>query len=115
MPSMEVGSYKVGSHAGNSGGHSRYIVIEPKPSYSGPVDNVVIYFHAARPPDVGYQTGNWVVGRLPEADFRDLYVMLQTEDPVYFFWGADTSSQLYWLGLGSDEEPLADGPPNGSR
>ena len=108
MPNLEVGTYNVG-HTRLPDGGWMYLTLEPAPSYDGPIDGVSIYFFE-NPSDAGYETSSWVVSTPEQSWFEGMYHTLQTEDPVYFSWAANPSTnRLHWSGLGSREEPPGEG------
>ena len=66
------------------------------------------------PSDPGYQTpdSSWyVVVTPPPETFEDTYRIGQSEDPVYFSWAADpTTNRLYWSNVGTADEEPGEGP-----
>lgn len=116
--SLEIKSYSVGTNRQRSASeyHRRFLSLEPAYPTSQ-VEHIVIYFFTqetiTNDPDVGYQTPTstkYVVGYAPVSDFEDMYRILQSEDPVYFNWAADSANKLYWFGVSTTLEPPGEGP-----
>lgn len=106
MPSLKVGTYSVGIIRRSNELISRFITIIPEGGSD--LDSFVIYFI----PDtetVGYEDNRTIVGYLQPADFRDVYHVLQTENPVYLNWSTKGRKDVDYLSVGTRQEPPGEG------
>jgi hypothetical protein len=86
------------------------ISLFPDSSYSGPVDEVNLYFRGDFFGDVvsnGQKTA--VRALLSPHEFEHWYRILQSEKPVFLHWEDDQDKKLVTITLASSEEPPGEG------
>ena len=110
MPILKIASYRVGAAHKGANGDTRYLFLEPDAGETGPGSaGVKVYFESTTK-SVGRVAGDVIVATLPDALFRDMYHIVQTERPVFFMWQLDgASDQLESCGLATVEEPTGEG------
>lgn len=116
MPWIEIESYRVAVLHRPEGEVTRRLELQPVADHEGPGRAGIQLYFSASPAEAGYATDQLIVARLPEALFRDMYHVLQTERPAYFTWeeteeaGEMTGRPLRTCAVTTMEEPTGEGP-----
>jgi hypothetical protein len=107
----KIVSYKVGVTRSHKRGATRWLTLRLDPAAEGP-RTMTLFFHEEQVSGLGFlneETSTLVVN-FPVADFRPIYEIVQTEEPVYAHYRLDPEDQrLLSLDVSTSEEPLGEG------
>jgi hypothetical protein len=110
MPVQEIEAYRVGVSSRSTDHFTRFLFLEPNPSYEGVGSSGVRIFFEPDPEEIGRLAGGFLVVTLEQSYFTDMYHLLQTEKPMFFSWGMEEEGdQIAWCDLSTTEEPIGEG------
>jgi hypothetical protein len=118
MGALIVTTYQVSTfrHRAKPNSH-RFLLGLKGVAESGPVTEAAVFFYQSPPPDsIGHIGGAFLVGTLPEVDFASWYDILRNERPIRLGYeeGAGTDPEIVTLDIGTNQEPVGEGPKDPS-
>ena len=114
MPAVEIESYRVTTFRSSDTTKPVIRELDLKPTHTNRgTDRILIQFisNANLLDDlgVGSLVQNVIGVHAPISDFDHMYHILQTENPVYFYWKAGDRGLLIHFGISTNVEPTGEG------